>query len=246
MSWPQQNVPPGWLPPDRRREVPPGWLPPDRPPEVPPAVPPGIPRPEPGQPVYPPVPQVPIPGTPPDRAGFESGIYGQLLERRIVFLRDRLDHDSATLVTAQLMSLDADDSAPVTLVVNSQGGPTDAAVGVLDTMDLLRCPVNTSCVGRAEGTAAVVVAAGTGRRRCGPGATFRLRFADLEATGPASRLRQEVESAARLQRAMVDRLAAITGQSRALVARDVERGRLLTADEAVAYGLVDEISRSGR
>jgi ATP-dependent Clp protease protease subunit len=179
---------------------------------------------------------------PPGHGGFESTIYAELLERRIVFLRDRLDHDAATLVAAQLMALDADDASPVTLVVNSGGGPTDAAVGVLDTMDLLRCPVDTSCVGRAEGTAAVVVAAGTGRRRCGPGATFRLRFADLEAAGRADRLRREVDEAAQLQRALVDRLAAITGQSRGLVARDVERGRLLTADEAVAYGLVDEVT----
>jgi ATP-dependent protease ClpP protease subunit len=88
----------------------------------------------------------------------------------------------------------------------------------------------------------VVVAAGTGHRRCGSGATFRLRLPDLEAAGPADRLRRDVESAAQLQRGLVDRLAAITGQSRALVERDVERGRLLTADEAVSYGLVDEIS----
>jgi ATP-dependent Clp protease protease subunit len=188
------------------------------------------------------VPQVPIPGDPAAGRGFESTIYTELLERRIVFVRDRLDHDTATLVTAQLMTLDADDTSPVTLVVNSGGGPVDAVAGLLDTIDLVRCPVDTSCVGRAEGTAAVVVAAGTGRRRCGRGATFRLRLPDLEAAGPADRLRRDVESATRVQRELVDRLAAITGQSRALVARDVERGRLLTADEAVTYGLVDEVS----
>src|ERR687897_1237203 len=201
-----------------------GW-PPNWPPDVPPRVPPGIPGPEPGpRPVYPPVPLVPMPGEPPTGPGtFDSSVYADLLERRIVFVRARLDHDAAMLVTAQLMALDADDDAPITLVVNSGGGPADAAVGVLDTMDLVRCPVDTSCVGRAEGTAAVVVAAGSGRRRCGPGATFRLRFPDLEAAGPASRLRQEVESATQLHRALVDRLVAITGQSRALVARDVER-----------------------
>jgi ATP-dependent Clp protease, protease subunit len=221
--------------------LPPGWLPPDRPPEVP--VPPGIPRREPGwRPAYPPVPQVPIPGERSAPGDFASTVFTELLERRIVFVRDRLDHDTATLLTAQLMTLDAADTTPVTLVVNSRGGPADAAVGVLDTIDLLGCAVDTSCVGRAEGTAAVLVAAGTGRRRCGPGATFRLRLPDLEAAGPADRLRREVEDATRVQRAMVDRLAAITGQSRALVARDVERGRLLTADEAVAYGLVDEVS----
>jgi ATP-dependent Clp protease protease subunit len=219
----------------------PPWLPPDPPPEVP--VPPGIPPRQPGpRPVYPPVPQVPIPGEPPAPGDFGSAIYAELLERRIVFVRNRLDHDAATLVTAQLMTLDADDTTAVTLVVNSRGGPVDAVAGLLDTIGLLRCPVDTSCVGRAEGTAALVVAAGTGRRRCGSGATFRLRLPDLEAAGPADRLRRDVESAAQLQRGLVDRLAAITGQSRALVERDVERGRLLTADEAVSYGLVDEIS----
>jgi len=185
---------------------------------------------------------VPLPGEPAVPGSFESTIYGDLLERRIVFVRHRLDHDAATLVTAQLMALDADGTSPVTLVVNSAGGPVDAAAGLLDTIDLVRCPVDTSCVGRAEGTAAVVVAAGTGRRRCGPGATFRLRLPDLEAAGPADRLRRDVESATHVQRALVDRLAAITGQSRGLVARDVDRGRLLTADEALAYGLVDEVS----
>jgi ATP-dependent Clp protease, protease subunit len=219
----------------------PPWLPPERPSEVP--VPAGFPHPGPGpRPVYPPVPQVPIPGEPAPAGGFESTIYTALLERRIVFVRDRLDHDTATLVTAQLMTLDADDTSPVTLVVNSGGGPVDAVAGLLDTIDLVRCPVDTSCVGRAEGTAAVVVAAGTGRRRCGRGATFRLRLPDLEAAGPADRLRRDVERATRVQRELVDRLAAITGQSRALVARDVERGRLLTADEAVTYGIVDELS----
>jgi ATP-dependent Clp protease protease subunit len=219
----------------------PPWLPPERPAEVP--APPGFPHPGPGRrPVYPPVPQVPIPGEPAAAGGFESTIYAELLERRIVFVRDRLDHDTATLVTAQLMTLDAENTSPVTLVVNSGGGPVDAVAGVLDTIDLVRCPVGTSCVGRAEGTAAVVVAAGTGRRRCGRGATFRLRLPDLEAAGPADRLRRDVETATRVQRELVDRLAAITGQSRALVARDVERGRLLTADEAVTYGLVDEVS----
>jgi len=218
----------------------PPWLPPERPAEVP--APPGFPPPGPGRPVYPPVPQVPIPGEPAAGRGFESTIYTELLERRIVFVRDRLDHDTATLVTAQLMTLDAEDTSPVTLVVNSGGGPVDAVAGILDTIDLVRCPVDTSCVGRAVGTAAVVVAAGTGRRRCGRRATFRLRLPDLEAAGPADRLRRDVETATRVQRELVDRLAAITGQSRALVARDVERGRLLTADEAVTYGLVDEVS----
>ena len=197
--------------------------------------------------MYPPVPPGPFPGEPARPDSFASGVYAELLERRVVFLRDGLDHDAATLVTAQLLTLDDEggDAQPVTLVVNSGGGPVSAVPGVLDTIELLGCPVDTTCVGRAEGTAALVVAAGTGRRRCGPAATFRLRFPDVEAAGPADRLHREVESATQLQEGLVDRLAAITGQSRALVARDVERGRTLTAEEAVAYGRVDEVTSRG-
>jgi ATP-dependent Clp protease protease subunit len=95
------------------------------------------------------------------------------------------------------------------------------------------------------GTAAVVVAAGTGRRRTGAGAVFRLALPDVELSGTASRLGDQVGHLRRLHDDLVERLAALTGQDVKLVARDVERGRALSADEAVAYGLVDELVRKG-
>jgi ATP-dependent Clp protease, protease subunit len=209
------------------------------PPEFPyPGIPPEIVPPlEPG-------PMVPL-APPPDDA-LRTEVYERLLTQRTIFLDRHLTIETASLVAAQLMTLDGgDDDQPIRLIVNSDGGPLDAVGGLLDTIEMLAAPVETSCLGQAVGTAAVVVAAGTGRRRAGPGASFRLRFPDIELTGTARRLGDDVAEHRRLHEALVDRLAAATGQEPRLVARDVERGRALRADEAVAYGLIDEVARKG-
>ena len=207
------------------------------PPEVP-----FPPQPDPGRPAYPPVPMVPMPSSTPSPADdLRSRVYDDLLARRTVVLDRALDGETATLVAAQLMALDAEGDQAMTLVVNSPGGPLDAAAAVLDTIDLVRGPLDTTCLGRADGTAAVVAASGTGRRRMGAGARVRLRLADLELTGPASRLDDDLARHRDLQAALVDRLVAITGQERRLVERDVETGRTLSAAEAVDYGLADEV-----
>jgi ATP-dependent Clp protease protease subunit len=215
------------------------------PPEVP-----FPPQPDPGRPAYPPVPMVPMPSSPPQSPApaddLRSRVYDDLLARRTVVLDRALDGETATLVAAQLMALDADGEQAVTLVVNSPGGPLEAAAAVLDTVDLVRGPLDTTCLGRADGTAAVVAASGTGRRRMGAGARVRLRLADLELSGSASRLDDDLARHRDLQRALVDRLVTITGQDRRLVERDVETGRTLTATDAVAYGLADEVIGTSR
>jgi ATP-dependent Clp protease protease subunit len=223
-----------------------------------PRFPPEVPfphRPGPPRPLYPPrppgpgpvVPLVPMPGEPGQDPppspldGPRSRVYDDLLKRRTVVLDRPLDDPTATLLVAQLISLDRDSAEPIMLVVNSPGGPLEAAIAVLDTIDLVRGTVGTTCLGRAEGTAAVVVAAGTGRRRVGAGARLRLRFAELELSGPARRLGDELAHHHEVQATLVDRLAAVTSHDRDQVAADVDAGRLLTADEAVAYGLADEV-----
>jgi ATP-dependent Clp protease, protease subunit len=217
---------------DPRSPSGPPWTPPE-------FVPPGTPRP-PGPGPYPPVPTVYVPATSADDE-LRARVYDQLLTRRTVVLDRPLDGGFATFVAAQLMTLDTQGPDPVTLVVNSPGGPLDAVSAVLDTIDLLGAPVDTTCLGQAGGTAAIVVASGTGRRRAGAGAQLRLRLPDVELSGTAASLRSEVASLNRLRESLVARLATITGQEPRLVARDVERGRVLSASEAVDYGLVDEL-----
>jgi ATP-dependent Clp protease, protease subunit len=213
---------------------------PGTPPEVP--FPPGPDRPpRPPAPAWPTVPVVPVPDPGPPLDDLRSRVYDQLLARRTVLLDRPLDGATATFVSAQLMTLDADGDDRIELIVNSPGGPLDAASAVLDTIDLVRCPVDTVCLGQATGTAAVVVASGTGRRRVGTTARLQLRLADAELSGSAARLAEEAAAHRRAHDGMIDRLAAATGQTRRLVERDVERGRVLAGQDAVAYGLVDEI-----
>jgi ATP-dependent Clp protease, protease subunit len=227
-----------------------------------PGFPPEVPfphRPGPSRPLYPPRPgpggpgpvvpfPFPVPGAGP--AGrFDdprARVYDDLLKRRTIVLDRELDGEVATLLAAQLITLDRDGTDPIMLVVNSPGGPLEAAVAVLDTVDLVRGPLGTTCLGRADGTAALLVAAGTGRRRIGAGARLRLRLADIELSGPARRLDDELAHHRELQATLVDRLTAITGRERATVERDVEAGRLLTAAEAVDYGLADEVIAARR
>lgn len=199
-----------------------------------PPVPPGLPG----------FPGAPVPGGGDD---IRAGLYDRLLARRTVLLDRALDTAVATAVAAQLMSLDADADRPVTLIVNSPGGPLDAAATVLDTLATVAAPVDTTCLGQAGGTAALVVASGTGRRRAGAGARFSLRLPDVALSGPATHLDSAVEHLAVLRDMVLDRLVEVTGADRRMVARDVDRGRALTAPEAVTYGLVDEVlSRESR
>lgn len=206
------------------------------PPEVP-----FPPQPGPERPAYPPVPTVPMPASPPPSEDLRSLVYEQLLARRTVVVDRTLDAETATFVAAQLMTLDAESTQTITLMVNSPGGPLDAASAVLDTIDLVGGAVDTTCIGQAVGTAAAVVAAGTGRRRMGAGAQMRLRLAEVDLSGSATHLDDDLAHLRTLQRALVDRLADITGQDRLLIERDIDRGRALSAAEAVAYGLVDEV-----
>ncbi len=214
-------------------------------PGLPPEVPfPPVPGPSwpdrPGGPGGPAAPMPPLVAPPPG-GDMRSKVYEHLLARRTVMLDRPLDDEAATLVAAQLMSLDAESAETITLLVNSPGGSLGAAAAVLDTIDLVRGVVDTTCLGQAVGTAAVIVAAGTGRRRMGAGAQLRLRLADVELSGPAGRLEADLGQMRLLRQALVDRLVTITGQDRRLVERDIDAGRALTAHDAVAYGLVDEV-----
>ncbi len=163
-----------------------------------------------------------------------------LFERRIVSLRGALDDGLAGQVAAELMMLDASGDGSVTLYVDSGEGSLDAAFTVMDTIDLLGVPVQAICVGRAFGPAVGVVAVAH-RRRASRHARFYLSAPRTSIQGTAAELQRWVGHQEAQLDAFAARLAAATGRPAEHVEADLATGRYLSAEEALQYGLVDEI-----
>ena len=179
----------------------------------------------------------------PDRPWMDR-LQAQLAEQRIVLLRGELDDDRAGQVAAELMMLDASGDEPVTLHVDSAGGPLHAAFTVIDTIDLLGVPVETICVGRVEGSAVGVVAAAP-RRQAARHARFRLGEPTSSVAGRAAELEAWAEHHQAQLARFVDRLAEATGRPAEHVEADLSTGRWLDAPGAVSYGLVDGLWEPG-
>lgn len=162
-----------------------------------------------------------------------------LFARRIVQVRGPLDEAAAGDLAARLMYLDGSGDEAVTLYVDSPGGPLHAAFSVLDTIELLGVPVDTVCVGRAEGTAVAVVAAGR-RRHAAPHARFRLGEPDVSVSGRADQLQSWATYHAEQATRLAGALAAATGRPAEHVEADLAAGRWLDAEQAQAYGIVDD------
>lgn len=171
----------------------------------------------------------------------------RLLDQRRVFLRGPLDDGVATDAAAALMALDGDSERPVELVISSPGGSLDAVWPVLDVVAAMRAPVRTMALGEAGGTAAAVLACGTGGRAVAAHARLCLRLRDpvgAEAELRWARAEDLADAALRLaerRRQLALRLAVATGRRLDEVDTDLERGLPLTATQAVALGLADEV-----
>jgi len=170
-----------------------------------------------------------------------EAIRGRLFERRTILLRGALDDAAATRAAAELMTLDATGDTRVTLHIDAWGGTLEAAFTVMDVIDLLGVPVHVLCIGRADGPAAGIVAVGS-RRACTPHARFRLCDAEGEMRGSAADLARWAEHYLQQARRFHERVGAATGRTVDDVAADCAAGRYLTAEEALAYGLVDEVA----
>ncbi len=166
----------------------------------------------------------------------------QLWSRRTVALTGTLDAANATRVAAELMALDASGDDGVVLQVDCAGGTLDAAFTVMDTVELLGVPVRARCVGRADGVSVGVVAVAT-RRFATPHARFRLALPDVALAGRVTDLEASASEHRRQVEAFVSRVAEATKRPFEHVEADLERGRWLDADEALASGLIDEIER---
>lgn len=210
-----------------------GW-----PPDVPPFTPPyPSPYPPSRPPVYPPVPMVY------ERPAMGDDLADRLLDRRIVMVFGRLDTRAATDAAARLMLLDGSGDDPISLILSCPDGDLDAAVALADTVELVGVELQAVCSGTLGGCAVLPFGLGT-RRIANPHATFRLVEPSIETHGLASTVAREAEHHAAAVASLYDRLARATGQPAATIAADFGARRFLDADQARAYGLVDEIGRT--
>ncbi len=171
-------------------------------------------------------------------------IYSRLLGHRVVFLGRPIDDELANLVVAQLLHLESDDpDKPVALYINSPGGSIDSMFAIYDTMQHIRPEVQTTCIGMAASAASLILAGGAaGQRSVLPHARVMIHQPWVQNVGGQA-ADIEIHAAEILrQRAMANEiLARHTGQDVETIASDTDRDRWLTADQAVAYGLVDRI-----
>jgi ATP-dependent Clp protease, protease subunit len=174
--------------------------------------------------------------------------YAKLLEERIVFLGTPVDDTSANDVMAQFMHLEYQDpDRDISLYINSPGGSFTAMSAIYDTMRFVSCDVETICMGQAGSSAAVLLAAGTpGKRLALPGARVVIHQPALyePVQGQASDLAIQADELTRLRTQLEDMLVRHTGRGHEQVSADIERDKIMDAQEALGYGLVDRIITS--
>jgi ATP-dependent Clp protease, protease subunit len=170
-------------------------------------------------------------------------IYSRLLKERIVFIGSEITDDFANLVVAQLLFLQSEDATKdVSVYVNSPGGSVTAGLAIYDTMQFLKCDVVTYCVGQAASMGAVLLAAGSkGKRHALPGARIMIHQPWGGAQGTASDIHIQSREILRLKDYLNGILAKHTGKTVDEVAKDTDRDFFMSSDEAVAYGLVDDV-----
>jgi ATP-dependent Clp protease, protease subunit len=168
-------------------------------------------------------------------------VTGQLLDRRILLLTGRLDHETAELAAARLLLLDERSHDPVTMHVGCPAGELEAALTVMATLDLVASTVTAVAVGTIGG-AAVAVYAAAATRVAHPHVSFLLHDPSIEPSDDIRDLSIAAEQRARELTTLHERIARACGKDIGAVADDRRSGRLLTADEAVSYGLVEAIT----
>ncbi|WP_375426747.1 ClpP family protease [uncultured Friedmanniella sp.] len=168
-------------------------------------------------------------------------VYSRLLAERIVYLGTGIDDGVANAVIAQLLHLENENAeAPVALYLNSPGGSVPATLAIYDAMQFIGPPVETTCVGQAAATAALLLAGGTpGRRSILPHGRVLIHAPAAEGRGTVPDLILEADEVARVRALQEEILAAHTGRSAAQVRDDTQRDLVLDAQAAVRYGVVD-------
>lgn len=175
-------------------------------------------------------------------------IYSRLLKDRIIFLGTGVDDGVANSIIAQLLFLQMEDpKKDIHIYINSPGGSVTAGLAIYDTMQFMTCDVNTYCIGMAASMGAVLLAAGTkGKRFALPNSDIMIHQVRGGAEGPAMDVERTIEFMFKLNKRLMGILAHHTGKTSEQVKHDSDRDYYMSAEEAKAYGLVDEVVKSRR
>ena len=170
-------------------------------------------------------------------------IYSRLLKDRIIFLGSEIVDDVANSIVAQLLFLESEDpDKDINIYINSPGGSVTAGLAIYDTMQYIKSPVSTICVGLAASMAAVLLACGAkGKRMALPNAEVMIHQPLGGARGQASDIEIQAKNILKTKERMNKILASHTGQDLKKIAKDTDRDNYMTAEEALKYGLVDKI-----
>lgn len=170
-------------------------------------------------------------------------IYSRLLKERIVFLSGPIDDDTANLVIAQLLFLEAEDpKKDISLYINSPGGSVTATLAMVDTMNHVKPAVSTVCVGMAASGAAILLSAGAkGKRFALPNAEVMIHQPHGGAEGQATDIEITAKQILKLRAVLNKILSKNTGQLLSKIEKDVERDFFMTSDEAKKYGIIDKV-----
>ena len=170
-------------------------------------------------------------------------IYSRLLKDRIIFLGEEVTDVSANLVVAQMLFLEAEDPGKdIHFYINSPGGSVSAGFAIYDTMQYIKCDVSTICIGMAASMGAFLLSGGAkGKRLALPNAEIMIHQPSGGARGQETEIRIVAENILKTRNKLNEILAANTGRSVEEISRDAERDNYMTAQEAVAYGLIDSV-----
>lgn len=173
-------------------------------------------------------------------------IYSRLLKDRIIFLSEDVNDVNASLIVAQLLFLEADDpDKDISLYINSPGGSITAGMAIYDTMQFIKPDVSTICVGMAASMGAFLLAAGAkGKRMALPNSEVMIHQPLGGARGQVTDVKIQAERLIKTRNTLNTLLSEKTGQPLETIERDTERDNFMTAEEAMAYGLVDKVIAS--
>jgi ATP-dependent Clp protease protease subunit len=175
----------------------------------------------------------------------EASVFRKLYDNRILYLRGAIEDTVADTLVAQMMSLDADNDKDVTLYINSPGGIVSGMFAIYDVMHLMNSKVNTVCVGMAASAAAFLLATASGTRAATPNARIMFHQPLGGARGQAVDIQIQAQQIVFLRERLNEILAERTNQPLERIQKDTDRDFWLSAEEAVAYGAIDEVRARG-